>query len=71
MPKLIVKCKECGFDFRENEWIDAYKFQGDIYCEECLKPIEEIICYKLGDNSDPIEPEQVEWVYLKHGYMEE
>ena len=34
MPKLIVKCKECGFDFRENEFIDAYKFQGDIYCEE-------------------------------------
>ncbi len=69
--RTVVKCKRCGFDFRENELTDAYKYQGDIYCEGCLKPIETIIHYKLGDDYDPIEVEEVEEVYLNHGYLEE
>ena len=69
--RSVAKCKECGFDFRENELIDAYKYQGDIYCENCLKPIEEIIYYKFGDDNDPVEIEEVEEVYLEHGYLGE
>ena len=71
MKRLAVaKCKKCGFDFREDEFMVAYKFKGDIYCEECLKPIKEITYFKLGDN-DPIEPEQIEWVCLNRRYLEE